>query len=228
MLSHELPVNRYLLDAKYKVSASKEGMRLATGYYLAAQRAFPGEQLVLRCLCPLRHACPDLFFFTLPPHSLDIMLQVCVSHFLGPTCAACAKSCTCSGHGQVYNQIGALMELWDGSGNNVCLGACMNFALASTALQVGSTASTNWLRCIGMHRNALQVFSKDNNLQAIASNSMCALYFQVCSTGLHTLQIIVLQHVFGATKAVLCRKFTMMINVLSMTIVPLFGTGESI
>lgn len=66
------------------------------------------------------------------------------------------------------------MELWDGSGNGVCLGACMNFALASTAHQLTRSGSTNWLRCIGMHRNALHSFLKDHNLQKIVVKSMCA------------------------------------------------------
>ena len=55
-------VSRYLLDAKDKISASKEGMQLATSYYLAAQQVAPGAQLFFPSACgacssnPLVHA----------------------------------------------------------------------------------------------------------------------------------------------------------------------------
>lgn len=78
------------------------------------------------------------------------------------------------GLGLTYNQMGALMEMWDGCGNGICLGACMNFALASTALQPARSGTTNWMRCIGMHRNALQSFQKDHSLQKTVRNPMWA------------------------------------------------------
>ena len=88
----------------------------------------------------------------------------------GHTPYACQS---CAGQGHVYNQLGALVELWDGSGSGVCPGACMNFALATTAQTPGRSGSRNWLRCIGMHRNALQSFLKDHNLQKVVASTMC-------------------------------------------------------
>lgn len=51
-------VSRYLLDAKDKISASKEGMQLTASYYLAAQRVVPGVRLfMLHDVLVLHEAC---------------------------------------------------------------------------------------------------------------------------------------------------------------------------
>lgn len=67
--------------------------------------------------------------------------------------------------GMIYNQLGAMLERKDAATNNVCLGACMHFAIAATACNPARSGIANFRRAIGMHRNALNVYMKDHNLE---------------------------------------------------------------
>lgn len=67
--------------------------------------------------------------------------------------------------GMIYNQLGAMLERKDAATNNVCLGACMHFAIAATARNPARSGRANFRRAIGMHRNALNEHMKDHNLE---------------------------------------------------------------
>jgi hypothetical protein len=76
--------------------------------------------------------------------------------------------------GKLHNQLAVVEEARQADGLGVCMGACMRFALATTAVKPLPTGEKNWLRCIGNHREALGEHLPARRLEALRPRDMCA------------------------------------------------------
>jgi hypothetical protein len=78
--------------------------------------------------------------------------------------------------GKLHNQLAVVEEARQADGLGVCMGACMRFALASTAVKPLAAGEKNWMRCIGNHREALSESLSGRRLEKLSPECMCACH----------------------------------------------------
>ena len=78
--------------------------------------------------------------------------------------------------GKLHNQLAVVEESRQADGLGVCMGACMRFALAATAVKPAPSGEKNWLRCIGNHREALGERLPAGKLAALQPQHMCVCW----------------------------------------------------